>query len=164
MQENAFRLTDTRHMRDLVPFILQEKRNRLRAELAGKYLSVIFDGTSRLGEVLAVVVRFISDWTVQQRLVRLEFLTKSMTDVETARELISVLSVTLSVESHRLLAAMRDRASVNNAAMDVVTIMYPKLLDVGCLSHNAQPGWRAVQDSHPKPVLYALDFFVCSQS
>ena len=103
--------------------------------LAGKYLSVIFDGTSRLGEVLAVVVRFISDWTVQQRLVRLEFLKKSMTGVETARELISVLSVTLSVESHRLLAAMRDRASVNNAAMDVVTVTYPKLLDIECLSH-----------------------------
>ena len=54
-----------------------------------------------------------------------------MTGVEIARELISVLSVTLSVESHRLL---RDRASVNNAAMDDVTVMYPKLLDIGCLS------------------------------
>ena len=122
-------------MFDLVPFILQEERSRLRAELEGKYLSIIFDGTSRLGEVLAVVVRFISDWTIQQRLVRLEFLMKSMSGEEVARELISVMSVTLGVESHRLLAAMRDRASVNTAAMRVVTIMYPDLLDIGCLSH-----------------------------
>ncbi len=135
LQENGYRLTDSRHMFDLMPFILQEERSRLRAEIEGKYLSVIFDGTSRLGEVLAVVVRFMSDWTIQQRLVRLEFLMKSMSGEEVARELISVLSVTLSVESHRLLAVMRDRASVNTAAMRVVTIMYPNLLDVGCLSH-----------------------------
>ena len=88
--------------------------------------------TSRLGEVLAVVVCFVSDWTIQQRLVRLEFLMKSMTGEEVARELITV---TLGVESHRLLAAMRDRASVNSAAMSIVTIMYPNLLDIGCLSH-----------------------------
>lgn len=84
-----------------------------KAEMEGKYLSVVFDGTSRLGEVLAVVVRFISNWTIQQPLVRLQFLMKSMNDEEVARELISVLSVTLGVESHRLLAVMHDRASVN---------------------------------------------------
>ena len=41
-----------------------------------------------------MVVRFISDWTIQQRLVRLKFLMKSMSGEEMARELISVLSVT----------------------------------------------------------------------
>ena len=44
-----------------------------------------------------------------------------------------MLSVTLGVDSHRLLAAMRDRASVNNAAMNIVTIMYP-YVDIGCLN------------------------------
>ena len=82
-----------------------------------------------------MVVRFISDWTIQQRLVRLKFLMKSMSGEEVARELISVLSITLSVESHRLLAVMHDGGSVNTAAMRVVTIMYPNLLDKRCLSH-----------------------------
>ena len=77
----------------------------------------MFDGTSRLGEVLAVVVRYIDGWEIQQRLVRLEFLTKSMSGEEVARELINVLSVTFGVQSNLLLAAMRDRASVNNTAM-----------------------------------------------
>ena len=83
----------------------------------------MFDGTSRLGEVLAVVVRYIDGWEIQQRLVRLEFLTKSMSGEEVARELINILSVMLRVESHLLLATMRDRASVNNAAMRVVSIV-----------------------------------------
>ena len=136
LQENGYCLSDTRHMFDLVPFVLQEERSRLRAEIEHKYLSVIFDGTTHLGEVLAVVVRFISDWTIQQRLVRLKFLKKSMSGEELAREVISILSGTLGVESHRLLAVMRDRASVNTAAMRVISVMYPKLLDVGCLSHT----------------------------
>ena len=64
---------------------------------------------------------------------------KSMSGEEVARELISVLSVTLSVESHRLLAVMRDRASVNTAAMRVVTIIYPC-----CHDHLPQSAGRRV--------------------
>ena len=76
----------------------------------------MFDGTSRLGEVLAVVVRYIDGWEIQQCLVRLEFLTKSISGEEVAQELINTLSVTLGVQSN-LLAAMRDRASVNKVAI-----------------------------------------------
>lgn len=136
LQDNGYRLTDTRHMFDLVPFVLQEERSRLREEVQGKCVSVIFVGTTQLGEVLAVVVRFISDWNIHQRLLRLKFLMKSMCGEELARELISVLSVTLGVESHRLLVAMRDGASVNTAAMRIVAVMYPKLLDLQCISHT----------------------------
>ena len=136
LEENALRLTDTRHMLDLVPFILEEERSRIKEEISGKHLSLVFDGTSRLGEVLAVVIRYIDGWEIQQRLVRLEFLTKSMTGEEVARELINVLSVTFGVQSNLLLAAMRDRASVNNVAMRVVSIVYPSVLDVGCFSHT----------------------------
>ena len=95
----------------------------------------MFDGTSRLREGLAVVVRYVDGWEIQQRLVRLEFLTRSMSGEEVARELINVLSVMLGVQSN-LLAAMRDRASVNNTAMQVVSIVYPNVLDVGCFSHT----------------------------
>ena len=56
---------------------------------------MIFDGTSRLGEVLAVVLRMVDDWTIKQRLVRLKFLMKSMTGEEVARELIQLLSMIL---------------------------------------------------------------------
>jgi hypothetical protein len=135
LQENGYRLTDARHMRDLVPFIHQQEQDNLKTELKGRDLSITFDGTSRLGEVLAVVVRFVYNWTIQERLVRLKFLTKSMNGEELARELITVLSIKLSLESHQLLAVMRDRASVNGAALNIVKIMYPNLLDVGCLSH-----------------------------
>jgi hypothetical protein len=108
LEAGGFRLTDTRHMLDLVPFVLQEDRSRIK----NKCVSLIFDGTTRLGEVLVVILRFISDWKINQRLVRLKFLQKSMTGEEIARELIDIFSVRLGVSSHFLLATMRDRASV----------------------------------------------------
>ena len=53
-------------MLDLVPFVLQEY---IKDEIKGKYLSIIYDGTTRLGEVLAIVVRYVKGWDIQQRLI-----------------------------------------------------------------------------------------------
>lgn len=101
------------------------------------YVSVIFDGTSRLGEALAVVVRFVSnELTIEQRLVKLQMLAKSMKGEEIASELISVLSATYGIGSEFLLAAMRDRASVSNVALSTLKVVYPQLVDVGCYSHT----------------------------
>ena len=61
---------------------------------------------------------------------------KSMTGEELASVLISTLSTTLGVESYTLIAAMRDRASVNNVAMWTLALVYPSILDVSCFSHT----------------------------
>lgn len=100
----------------------------IREEIKGKFVSVIFDGTSRLGEVLAVVLRYVEDYEIKQRLVRLETLTKSMTGEEVARELISVLSASFGIKSDLLIAALRDGTSVNNVAMTVLKVVYPDVL------------------------------------
>ena len=73
LEENGYRLVDSRCMMDLVPFIHKEENALVRSEVSGRHVSVIFDGTTRLGEVLAIVVRFMDGWIVRQRLVRLEF-------------------------------------------------------------------------------------------
>ncbi len=136
LEENAMRLTDRSHMLQLVPFVLEQEKSLLKEEIKGKHLSIIFDGTSRLGEVLAIVVRYVHEWNVHQRLIRLEFLAKSMNGEEIARQLISTLSVTYGIESTFILAAMRDGASVNGLAMGVVKVIYPHIMDVRCFSHT----------------------------
>ena len=55
-----------------------------------------------------------------------------MTGEEIARELINVLSVTYSIGSDQLIAAMRDSAAVEHWH----AVVYSKLLDVGCFSHT----------------------------
>ena len=68
-----------RPMGDLIPFILSEEKRSLREEINGKDVAVIFDGTSRLGEALVIVLRFMDfdNWSPQQRLVCLQLLAKS---------------------------------------------------------------------------------------
>ena len=61
LEEIGYRLTDTRHLLDLVPFVLQQERAPIRSEIQGKHLAIIFDGTTRLGEMLAVVIRFVDN-------------------------------------------------------------------------------------------------------
>ena len=97
---------------------------------------MIFDGTTRLCEAMAIV-RFIdSNWLIQQRLIRFQLIAQSMSGEQVARELITALSIQYRISSSSLLAAMRDRASVNDVAIRTIKVIYPALLDVGCFSHT----------------------------
>ena len=60
LEQHTYKLADDRGLFDLIPLILAKEPKRIKAELEGKNVSVIFDGTSRLGEVLAVILRFVS--------------------------------------------------------------------------------------------------------
>ena len=59
LEENGHKLSDRRHMSDLIPFVLKQEQACLRKEIEGKHVAIIFDGTTRLGEVLAVVLRLL---------------------------------------------------------------------------------------------------------
>ena len=92
---------------------------------------------THLGEALIIIVRYITkEWKLEQQLVRLQMLAKSLTGEELAQELISVLSVTYSIVPTLVVAAMRDRSSVNNVAIRTLKVVYPNLIDVGCFSHT----------------------------
>ena len=136
-EENMFRLTNRRNMTGLVPYIVTQEKADIKAKILGKSVSVIFDGTTRLGEATAIVVRFVDDsFVIQQHLIRLQLLVKSMTGEEIARELINTLSAQYSIGSDLLVAAMHDRAACNMVALRTLTVVFPKLVDVGCFSHT----------------------------
>ena len=136
LEEGGYRLTSVPNMRQLIPFVRKEEEEIIKGELAGHNISVIFDGTTRLGEALAIVIRFVTaDWEVKQRLVRLQLLAKSLKGEELAREIILILAQHYNVQNNSLCASMRDGASVNGAAMRTVKIVFPKVVDVRCFSH-----------------------------
>ena len=63
-EENGYRLADRRCMFDYIPFILKEEK-RLKQEFDGNDISVTFDGTARLGEALAIIVRYVDEkWCI----------------------------------------------------------------------------------------------------
>lgn len=80
---------------------------------------MIFDGGTRQGEAIAVIVRFLDDnWSIIQRLVRIDICSKSVNADDLAQVLNQWLSVDYGVKANSLLTAMRDGASVNQAALD----------------------------------------------
>ena len=91
----------------------------LKPVIGGKDVSVMFDGSTRLGEELLIVIRYLdSDWTVRQVLTRLKVLSKSLTGDQLAEELIEAISTILQIDrSSHFTATMRDGASVNGAGI-----------------------------------------------
>ena len=137
LEEGGYRLPDKRSLFDLVPFIQKREREDIAAKIAGRNISIIFDGTCYLGEALCIVVRYVTDeFCIEQRLMALRMLQKSLTGEEIARELIATLAVEYHTTPTSLLACMRDRAATNNVALRTLKVVYPNIVDVGCFSHT----------------------------
>ena len=124
-------------MSDNIPFIISHEISLIEDEMARKNVGIALDGTTRLEEAFAIVIRFVDDWEIKQRLIRLHLLTKTMTGEEIAREIVHTVSTTeYGVTEDRLVATMRDRASANGVAMHTIKVLFPNILDVGCYSHT----------------------------
>ena len=137
LEEHGLRLAERRVLSDLVPFIRKKEVIKISQEIEEREVSVIFDGTTRIGEALVIILRFIGDdWEVTHRLIRMQLLAKSLTGEEIARELISVLQADYHVGAKALVGSMHDRASVNIVAMSTIKVLYPEVFDVGCFSHT----------------------------
>ena len=94
LEKYGHRLTSQNHLAEFIPMIRQEIDFVKSGIAANSAFPVIFDGSTRLGEVLAIIVRFIDkDWNIQQRLLKLEILAKSMNAEELAQRLIQCLAV-----------------------------------------------------------------------
>lgn len=64
-------------MMDLVPLILSQAKEKIKNEIAGKY--VIFDSITRLGETFLFVVHFVdSNWDIHQKLTKVHMLAESL--------------------------------------------------------------------------------------
>lgn len=136
LEENGYSLSSSTHLRQMVPFVLHEEVQAIQREMSGRPVSIIFDGTTHVAEAFVVVLRFVEDWCVKQRVSKLLLLAKSLTGKHVACLLVESLSTELGIASHLVIAAMHDRASVKAVAMFTVSVLYNRMFDVGCLSHT----------------------------
>ena len=61
IEEGSPRLTFSTHLSSLIPFLINNEKNRLKSELeSASHLTVVFDGSTGLREAFAVVVRYMS--------------------------------------------------------------------------------------------------------
>ena len=138
LEKYGHRLTNRAHLSELIPAVLENEKDKLKKELKDvKEASVIFDGTARLGEALAVIVRYVQEnFQPTQRLIRLDILAKALKGEELAQRLMSCLAVDYHFGPTAIIGGMRDGASVNGAALRELMFFYPKLFDVVCFSHT----------------------------
>ena len=122
-------------MRQLILFILQQEYECICQEVKGKDVAIIIDGTTRDVEALVVLVHFVESLTLKQRLVSFKLIKSSVNGDKLAQIIIEVLHRKINVQQNCLLAAMRDRASVNTKALQTVSVLYPDMIDIGCISH-----------------------------
>lgn len=111
----------------------------LKDELKHQWASVIFDGTTRMGEVLAVVMRFCTaDFELKHRLIALRTAEKHMTGPLLSALITRILVKAIGPEAlDHTIAATRDSCSTNGAAMASMQLgALPDLLDVLCFSHT----------------------------
>jgi hypothetical protein len=128
------------HLRELAAEVSTIERSVLAKELgtAGP-VAVIFDGTTDVCEIAAVLVRWfdIEECKVQQRLVSASFLQKSLNANELARHLVDILQVRFSVPPQNVFAVIRDGAAVNGAAMRLLSPLLTNSTNIVCSSHTA---------------------------
>ena len=139
LEVGSERLTFSTHLASYIPFVLEVEREKLKEELKEKpFISVIFDGSMHLGEMLVVLVRFVDcNLEICQRLVRVHVLAKSLNAQQLAREIITTLSTDLQYPSDRMLGVVRDGASVNGAAVKILRdALYTHLTNIICIPHS----------------------------
>lgn len=138
LEKYGHRLTSRTHLTEIIPLVLKKEKDTVKSEISSNNaFSVIFDGSTRLGEALAIVVRFVDyQWNLQQRLVKLEVLAMSLNAPQLAQRLIHCLAVEYSIQPNQLLAAMRDGAAVNEAGLRQVGFFFPQIFNVPCFSHT----------------------------
>lgn len=64
-KETGYSLTDSSHLRELIPFISEQETSKLKKEISGKSISIVFDGTTHVCEALVIVIRYMDNWTIK---------------------------------------------------------------------------------------------------
>ena len=83
-----------------------------------------------------MIVRFLDDnWSIIQRLVRIDICSHSVNADDLAQVLSQGLSIDYGVKGKSLLAATRDGESVNPTALDRIAFIFPKMLNVVFLTY-----------------------------
>jgi hypothetical protein len=128
------------HLRELATEVGTIERSVLGKELlnAGP-AAIIFDGTTDVCEIAAVLVRWfdLESCKIQQRLVSAAFLQKSLNANELARHLVDMLQVRFSIPPQNVFAVIKDGAAVNGAAMRLLGPLLTNSTSIVCSSHTA---------------------------
>ena len=131
-------LTSSQNLKVFIPKIETREVEQLIKEVAGQRVTIIFDGTTRLGEALVVLLRWIpADFSkVEQRLIAFRTTFKHTSGAELAKLLMSVLLTTMKLLPNHIVGGARDSCSTNGVAMRTIKAVLSNMQDFMCISHT----------------------------
>ena len=131
-------LTDSSHLKMFIPKIETREVELLVKEAAGQRVTIIFDGTTRLGEALVILIRWIpADFSrVEQRLIAFRTTFKHTSGAELAQLIMQVLLTTLKIQPSDVVGGARDSCSTNGVAMRAIKHLLTIMQDFMCISHT----------------------------
>ena len=101
-------------------------------------LSMIFDATPHVGEVLAIVFRFLNpNNSITHRLGALRMYKYGFTGAQLAESIVDILLEEYKIPRSKVRTGTMDGCAVNGCAMDLIRPVYSHLLDLICVSHGA---------------------------
>jgi hypothetical protein len=118
--------------------LLTHERLILKSEINGQLVWLIFDGATRVAEVMCLIVRYVdSEYNVKQRLIRLKVCEGSFDGEELLAAITDIL-VEAGISYRQVLGTMTDMCAVNIKAMVAWVESYHAtyLLVFGCNSHT----------------------------
>lgn len=136
----------------MIPVVLREEMERLKAELKGVIaVSQVFDGTTEVAEIFAMTLTFVSKGKRCQRCIGLRLYNKSFDGPELARAIMKELVSFFAMEALPTVVrySTRDGASVNGAATEIIRNFIPRLVDLICMSHTANVAGQVLSRSCP---------------
>ena len=138
LERGGTALTASTHLKAMVPNIEEFELVRLRKELVGQRVCVIYDGTTRLGECIAVLLRWcpVGFTKIEQRLVALRTTEKHMDGDELGALINTILGTTCQVQTINVVCGARDSCSTNGKAMRNLAPMYINMEAILCISHT----------------------------
>ena len=121
-----------------IPILARWQLEDLQRLLVGEQLSLIFDGTTSVGEVFACIGRWVDkNWNIQQRILGLDWLRASLTAVQQAVQLHLHILQKLGMDVQCLVACIRDGCAVNTLCVaHIQQYCLSGLLDISCTSHG----------------------------
>lgn len=128
------------HLREIIPDIRAHEVEKIKTELkgAGSFVSIIFDGTTDVCEIAAVIARWTDkQFRPHQRLLAASFIEGSMNGRQLSAYLVHILFTRYGLDPNRIFAFVRDGAYVNNVATRTMMQFCTNAIDSTCASHTA---------------------------
>lgn len=137
LERSGVALSGSQHFRQFLPKIESYEYQRIVGEVKGESVCLIYDGTTRLGECSAVLLRWCSSsFEIKQRLIALRTVKKHMSAVDSLGPFLIDILGQVGVRSSSVVCMARDSCSTNGKAERNIKPILTESETMMCIAHT----------------------------